>query len=265
MPRHSPDALKTLDRSHRQCSSFSWALTPAGYRTGCLRAARATRPDGRSALRTLQVRSASHPSSSWIEQLALPEETNVMRRERRTLSLHSLRASSTPARVQRVTASCEDAQPNETNARTALERFERIFSNDKKDQLPETGPDGCGQANQSEIHHARRRSGPGMAQSVNPKGDEPPGTLPRTGSHRTQAPAILQDPSSLHIVNRTGRHRRVRRCCKPWFLPGYPTELQPGSPRATSSARSLRAGQTMVELVGIEPTTPCLQSRCSPS
>ena len=54
-----------------------------------------------------------------------------------------------------------------------------------KDQLPETGPDGCGQANQSVIHDARRHREPGMAQGVNPKGDEPSGTLPRTGSHRT--------------------------------------------------------------------------------
>ena len=90
MPRHSPDALKTLDRSHRQCSSFSWALTPAGYRTGCLRAARATRPDGRSALRSLRFvrRPIRHRRGS--NRSPSKKEESVMRRERRTLSLHSL-------------------------------------------------------------------------------------------------------------------------------------------------------------------------------
>ncbi len=94
---------------------------------------------------------------------------------------------------------------------------------------------------------------------VDPKGDEPSGTSFQTEPHpqgTTWRPlhTIPQDPSSLHFVIRTGRPRNARPANLVFFL-----DVQnPGQPLDTNLSR-------MVEPVGIEPTTLCLQSRCSPS
>ena len=59
---------------------------------------------------------------------------------------------------------------------------------------------------------------------VYPWGDEPSGAMIQTEPSEPKLSKILQDPSSLHNVNRTGRHSRteVRQGCKP-FLPLWMT------------------------------------------
>ena len=96
---------------------------------------------------------------------------------------------------------------------------------------------------------------------VYPIGDEPPGAMIQTEPPEPKLSKILQDPSSLHNVNRTGRHSGALapRGCKP-FLPLWMTAA---IARLFHSAKP--CGSSVVEPVGIEPTTPCLQSRCSPS
>ena len=59
---------------------------------------------------------------------------------------------------------------------------------------------------------------------VYPWGDEPSGAMIQTEPSEPKLSKILQDPSSLHNVNRTGRHSgtEVPRGCKP-FLPLWMT------------------------------------------
>ena len=97
---------------------------------------------------------------------------------------------------------------------------------------------------------------------VYPWGDEPSGAMIQTEPPEPKLSKILQDPSSLHNVNRTGRHSGTS-----------PTRLQTFSSSLDDCFASLYrqaaaaepCGSSVVEPVGIEPTTPCLQSRCSPS
>lgn len=133
----------------------------------------ARRPFG---LAKLALRSASHPSSSWIEPLAL--QKGGKRHEKRETNIV---ASFSSGRCKHRPACNGCRRPAASSCQPRSQERSKLT----KDQLPETGPDGCGQANQSVIHDARRHREPGMAQGVNPKGDEPSGTLPRTGSHRT--------------------------------------------------------------------------------
>ena len=56
---------------------------------------------------------------------------------------------------------------------------------------------------------------------VYPWGDEPSGAMIQTEPSEPKLSKILQDPSSLHNVNRTGRHSGAEapRGCKPFLLP----------------------------------------------
>ena len=90
------------------------------------------------------------------------------------------------------------------------------------------------------------------SRAMNPPGGDPR-TEPRSASRlRT----ILQDPSSLHLFKNRQTSGPMTRAAtsllSSWIT--HPTILTT-QPHKTG----------VVELVGIEPTTPCLQSRCSPS
>ena len=66
-----------------------------------------------------------------------------------------------------------------------------------------------------------------------------------------------EQPSTLVTVSITS----VDRCSVPQSIGAYP-RTAPGPVSARGRACTLTP--VMVELIGIEPTTPCLQSRCSP-
>ena len=72
-------------------------------------------------------------------------------------------------------------------------------------------------------------------------------------------PVLLksEQPSTLVTVSITS----VDRCSVPQSIGAYP-RTAPGPVSARGRACTLTP--VMVELIGIEPTTPCLQSRCSP-
>ena len=93
---------------------------------------------------------------------------------------------------------------------------------------------------------------PGMARTVDPAGDEPSGDPPRT------EPIPLAEARSFRtrLLFTMCQNRRTG---PRWVWPqSFAFFLDIPNRRHLPS-------KGMVELVGIEPTTPCLQSRCSPS
>ena len=96
---------------------------------------------------------------------------------------------------------------------------------------------------------------------VYPWGDEPSGAMIQTEPSEPKLSKILQDPSSLHNVNRTGRHSGT----SPTRLQTFSSSLDDCAAIARLFHLAKPCGLSLVEPVGIEPTTPCLQSRCSPS
>ena len=142
--------------------------------------------------------------------------------------------------------------PNRTNAPCGTPLPIR-----QKDQLPETDPDDGGQAHQSVIERKGFPSHPtgyGAEASIQKAMNLLalcPGQDPSSASQRQS------DPSGPVFSSHCHQNRRpdpmvtaAKPCLSSWI----------GIPHVSRHSR-----EGMVELVGIEPTTPCLQSRCSPS
>ena len=129
-------------------------------------------------------------------------------------------------------------------------------------------------------HHAREpATHPGSPGTRRP----PSRVTPHT---KTALLNVTRIPSNTSIGTRrappgqTGRTPRPRSAPEPMQLPTNTRPVPPGggTGRSQSSAtttppgthtgiagRATEAGETGMETIGIEPMTPCLQSRCSPS
>ena len=159
-------------------------------------------------------------------------------RERRSRALHSREPCKSRQRVQRHPRSCSMAPASTPSlGRTAAGKKTSFQRRTPRAAVRHTHP--CKGAVRS-------------SRAMNPPGGDPR-TEPRSASRlRT----ILQDPSSLHLFKNRQTSGPMTRAAtsllSSWI---HPRNTQPTQPHKTG----------VVELVGIEPTTPCLQSRCSPS
>lgn len=197
MPRHPPNALTTLNRSHCQCSSIvqsDLAVRPNNPATFYNRTiSDAIDVFDKSAL--LELRRAAHLQLVFKTSFS---RLNPVPRGQATVIRSSIRGDQ--SHQQRTIQS--DKLP------TYLQSFPKL-----RPARPSQGSSGLGSA---------------------------------MGKTHTWKPP---DQSSLHNVCRTGTRRIAR--CKLLFL----QRISPLS----------RHQNALVELSGIEPLTPCLQSRCSPS
>jgi hypothetical protein len=187
MPRHPPNALLTLDRSHCQCSSlfgFGKPFLLAHRSEGCQ-----TWPYGH-----LSVCRTASPKAR------LPFTTGPVRCHRRVR--HG---------------------PHWNYAEQFRGRVLRPASRDES-----------GDARSGNINPAK------PSDEGEPSNNDP--CLWTTNS------SFVPDTSSLHNVSRTG-------------INSQRSDANFISPRISASSTPNK----MVELSGIEPLTPCLQSRCSPS
>jgi len=186
--------------AHARQLSICSRRSPGGDR---LRRARSTRTDGRSAL----------PSTSLARCLggrSYRRGWSTSTRERRT-STPSFLFEPCPsgAACNGCPRSCGKAQPDETNVVPCRTTPLPIW---QKDQLPETDPDDGGQAHQSVIERKGCPSHPtgyGAEASIQKAMNLLalcPGQDRFVASWAIQA--ILQDPSSLHSVIRTGDRTR---------------------------------------------------------
>lgn len=137
----------------------------------------------------------------------------------------------------------------------------------QKDQLPETEPNDGGQAHQSRrVAYLSPDSQPPAGTPVSTRrAMNPPARRSRRNRiHKPQQmPPASHDPSGpvfsslCHQNRQTAHQHSLQTLSSSWMAnPAAPT--MGTHKQGTSHSR-------MVEPVGIEPTTLCLQSRCSPS
>ena len=142
------------------------------------------------------------------------------------------------------------------------------------------------------IRHDRQRRAPkNTPTTIMPQGqDFPPTSRPSSTSGRLDHPWLLRDwartsrndlstaqntwklpdISSLHNVSRTGIRLTIETMQTYFFSKDIQPTLWHSNEARLRKAKGRRRSSgapvpKMVELSGIEPLTPCLQSRCSPS
>ncbi len=209
MPRHPPNALTTLNRSHCQCSSSSCTFIRTSSRPGYLLQPsllnNAIDVFDRSAY--LELRRAAHLQPVFKTSFS---RLNPGSRGQATII----------------------SNPSEAHPRTCQQRTTRVTS-----FLPTSDPSpNSGRLGLHKDHQDRARTW--------------------DKSHTWKPP----DQSSLHNVCRTGtKHKQGANLF--FFKRQWSKAVGRQQPKAALSQRR----PIMVELNGIEPLTPCLQSRCSPS
>lgn len=234
MPRHPLNALTTLDRSHCQCSSFS------------------RRPEGTRQMRLPFTITPIHNAIDVFDRSAYAQNPKgfcadmELRRAARLQSIFKTsfsRLDPIPrgqATVIRLSIRSPQRGPTTTIQSDKLPSYLQPFTH---------------------IRPAR----PSMGSSE--LGSDASNNL--TVAQNTWKPP---DQSSLHNVCRT--RTRLKSRCKTLFSSedilsvstnSATTCAKPVRLRFQASARQSSTSRRLVELSGIEPLTPCLQSRCSPS
>ena len=203
MPRHPPNALTTLNRSHCQCSSSSQTFLRTTNRPGYLLQPSLLNNaiDVFDPVTLLELRRAAHLCQIFKTSFS---RSNPVPRGQATVIRSFIRRG-------------PKAKNNERSRATSF--------------LPTSSPSpGSGRLGPHKDHQNWARTW--------------------DKSHTWKPP----DQSSLHNVCRTGSTRSSD--ANFYFFKGYLRSLDTLHRQKPSA---------LVELSGIEPLTPCLQSRCSPS
>jgi hypothetical protein len=232
MPRHPPIALTTLDRSHCQCSSLVWFSKPILF----ARAQRGAEPD--------------HPGKPEFAAMDHVRLT-IMRTQTDTVTFYNrvqndaidvfnrsaLLELRRAARLQPV---IRPASRDQIRCRAVRQRQ----SDRASDAIPKNGEQRTIQSDrlptylQSLTHLRPARPSKGSSG----KGSDAPSFRPE---HLEASRSIFSSQC------RQNRHQAIR--------PMQTLFLQ------RIFCLALSTPSALVELSGIEPLTPCLQSRCSPS